>query len=72
MIGSAAGTIANMGDAFLPGSAASHLLAQLLKEAQQNPTFATTDGAHDTFGNHDNVPAKVFVNDLHTAYLISP
>ena len=52
----------------------SQLLTELLNDAQasrQNTAFKTADGAHDTIGNHDSgMPAKAFIADLHTDYLI--
>jgi hypothetical protein len=55
---------------FSANDTGSQLLTSLLKELQQNSTFATADGAHEMFGNHDSMPTKAFVADLHTGFLI--
>ena len=57
-------------EGFSAGDTGSQRLTSLLKELQQNSTFATADGAHAMFGNHDSMPTKAFVADLHTGFLI--
>ena len=55
----------------LANDTGSQLLTALLNGVhRQNTTFATADGAHDTLVNHDSMPTKAFVADLHTGFLI--
>ena len=69
-------TLPQSGDAGIStlGDVASHLLSELLNNAQtsrQSTTFTTADGAHDTLVDHDrSMLAKGLIADLHTDYLI--